>query len=87
MEEHTNKRDFPKGQASQLARVGPDNLIQGHEWRCQMIRHHLCWQIRMQLVKGVAKECKMFVTQVQEILYLNNLLSCQQSFSTNGTES
>ena len=38
MEEHTNKRDFPEGQASQLARVGPDNLFQGHEWRCQMIK-------------------------------------------------
>ena len=41
----------------------------------------------MQLVKGVVKECKMFVTQVQEILCFNKFLSCQQSFSTNGTES
>ena len=38
---YVNKRDFPKGQASQLARVGPDNLFQGHEWRCQMIKASL----------------------------------------------
>ena len=76
---YVNKRDFPKGQASQLARMKPDNLFQGHEWRSQMMRHHQYWQTRMQLVKGVVKECKMFFTQVQEILYFNKFLSLQFS--------
>ena len=38
---YVNKRDFFKGQASQLAWVGPDNLFQGNEWRCQMIKTSL----------------------------------------------